>query len=133
MDFVEKHCMLFEDEEENRLEYTDIHMKFKSLIEGQLEAFIQDLGITQKIFMEACERAQSKIHEELLTQLVAVDDFMLFKQIMVQRNRAMTQEAMQDMQTRPTAPNRFGNHPNPNQNPDSMMMDEEVEMHRAMH
>ena len=40
MNFVEKHCMLFEDEEENRLEYTDIHMQFKSLIEGQLEAFI---------------------------------------------------------------------------------------------
>ena len=98
MNFVEKHCMLFEDEEENRLEYTDIHMQFKSLIEGQLEAFIQDLGITQGTFMEACAKAESKIHEELLTQIVAVDDFMLFKQIMVQRNRAMTQEAMNEIQ-----------------------------------
>ena len=98
MNFVEKHCMLFEDEEENRLEYTDIHMQFKSLIEGQLEAFIQDLGITQSTFMEACGKAESKIHEELLTQIVAVDDFMLFKQIMVQRNRAMTQEAMHEIQ-----------------------------------
>ena len=40
IDFVEENCFLFEDSDENRLEHTDIHNKFKALIERQLEAFI---------------------------------------------------------------------------------------------
>jgi hypothetical protein len=28
IDFIDKHCIIFEDEEENRLDYTDVHKKF---------------------------------------------------------------------------------------------------------
>ena len=38
--FIDENCIIFEDAEENRLEYTDIHRKFKKIIEGQLEAYI---------------------------------------------------------------------------------------------
>ena len=33
VDFVEENCFQFEDVEENKLIYTDIHNKFKALIE----------------------------------------------------------------------------------------------------
>jgi hypothetical protein len=38
--FVEKECCIFENEDENRLEYTEIHKKFKQLVESKLEAYI---------------------------------------------------------------------------------------------
>ena len=51
--FVEEKCVIFEDEEENRLEYTEIHMQFKRLVESKLEAYIQDLGISSSDFVMA--------------------------------------------------------------------------------
>lgn len=38
--FVEEHCIVFEDTEENRLDYTEIHGNFKRLVESKLEAYI---------------------------------------------------------------------------------------------
>ena len=34
VEFIDENCIIFEDAEENRLEYTDIHQKFKKLIES---------------------------------------------------------------------------------------------------
>ena len=34
VNFIEENCVIFEDAEENSLEYTAIHMKFKKLIDG---------------------------------------------------------------------------------------------------
>ena len=45
INFIDENCIIFEDAEENSLEYTNCHNRFKKLIDGQLEAFIQDLGI----------------------------------------------------------------------------------------
>ena len=38
--FVEENCCVFENTEENRLEYTEIHNNFKQLVERKLEAYI---------------------------------------------------------------------------------------------
>ena len=38
--FVEEKCSVFENTEENRLEYTEIHKQFKQLVEQKLEAYI---------------------------------------------------------------------------------------------
>ena len=45
--------MIFEDTEENPLEFTTIHLEFKRLVESKLEAYIQDLGISQQDFVMA--------------------------------------------------------------------------------
>jgi len=66
MDFIDENCIVFEDEEENRLEYTDVHNKFKALVDKQLEAYIQDLGITPQDFVMACSAAAKKIHTMLI-------------------------------------------------------------------
>ena len=77
--FVEENCLVFEDTEENRLEYTEIHTRFKRLVENKLEAYIQDLGITQADFVTAYSKASKRIHKNLLAQIMAVEDFVLFK------------------------------------------------------
>ncbi len=33
LDFIDDHCISFDDEDENKLEYTAIHSKFKELLE----------------------------------------------------------------------------------------------------
>ena len=40
INFVEEKCCVFEDLDENRLEYTEIHKEFKRLVEHKLEAYI---------------------------------------------------------------------------------------------
>lgn len=45
----------------------------------------------------ACSKAASKVHKNLLVQLLSVDDFLLFKQMMVGRNVAMNMEAINAM------------------------------------
>jgi hypothetical protein len=45
INFIDENCLIFEDVEENRLEYTTVHKEFSELVEGKLEDFIQDLGI----------------------------------------------------------------------------------------
>ena len=64
--FVEENCCVFENTEENRLDYTDIHNRFKELVERKLEAYIQDLGISQQDFVTAQARAEKRIHKSLL-------------------------------------------------------------------
>ena len=88
---------MFEDAEENSLEYTSVHNRFKKLVDSQLEGFIQDLGISQQDFVTACSKAASKVHKNLLLQLLSVDDFLLFKQMMVGRNVQMNMEAIHEM------------------------------------
>ena len=40
INFVEEKCLIFENTEENRLEYTVAHNDFKRMIESKLEAYI---------------------------------------------------------------------------------------------
>ena len=70
------------------------------MIETKLEAYIQDLGISQQDFVLAQSRAQTRIHKSILQQILAVEDFMLFKKMMVNKNIQMNKEAMKQMQAK---------------------------------
>jgi hypothetical protein len=41
MQFVEHHCLVFDMEEENKIEYTLIHEAYREMIEQLLEGFIE--------------------------------------------------------------------------------------------
>lgn len=47
--------------------------------------------------MQACSKAASKLHKNLLIQLLSVDDFVMFKTMMVQRNVQMNMQALHAM------------------------------------
>jgi len=66
INFIDENCIVFEDAEENSLEYTSVHNRFKKLVDSQLEGFIQDLGIQPQDFLTACSKAASKVHKNLL-------------------------------------------------------------------
>lgn len=43
--------MVFEETEENHFAYTDVHNKFKKLIDTNLETLVSELGITNELFV----------------------------------------------------------------------------------
>merc|ERR1719221_1965611 len=53
--FVDEHCDCFEDQEENKLEYTLIHNAFKKLVDDLLEAHLTELSVTQEQFTRFCQ------------------------------------------------------------------------------
>lgn len=46
MSFLDEHCVVFDNEEENKLEFTDVHKKFKAIVEGLLQELMTELGVT---------------------------------------------------------------------------------------
>ena len=53
------------------------------------------MGIEPEIFVTACELASQKVHKSIVNQLLAVDSFLLFKKMMIARNKQLNHEASQ--------------------------------------
>ena len=46
MSFLDEHCIIFDTEDENKLEYTPIHNEFKEIVENLIGELIGELGVT---------------------------------------------------------------------------------------
>ncbi|XP_075059944.1 cilia- and flagella-associated protein 36 isoform X2 [Mixophyes fleayi] len=67
-DFIEQQCSVFDDEEENKLSYTEIHNEYKEM--------------------------------SMLQSVVAVEEFAVFKEMMLQKNIELQLQAIQIIQQR---------------------------------
>jgi len=47
MSFIDEFCTVFDDEDENKLEFTKIHNDFKKIVEDLLEELMKELGVTE--------------------------------------------------------------------------------------
>ncbi len=57
-----------------------------------------ELEITQEMFLEACDKAQSDPrHAKIVQQILAVEDFLTFKKLMAKRNAELNAEALKVM------------------------------------
>lgn len=113
--FINENCVIFDDEEENKLEYTDIHKKFKKIVEEMLTNMLNDIGIDEETFAKACIKASDNpVHKMLLSEIMAVDNFVAFKKLMLKRNRELSQEALQLMNAKEAGidPNMVLDQPN---------------------
>jgi hypothetical protein len=53
-----------------------------------------ELGVTQELFIEACEKASANpLHKKIVDQITAVDNFIAFKKLMVKRNTELNEMA----------------------------------------
>lgn len=95
-DFMENKCSVFDDEEENKLSYTEIHQQYKQLVEKLLESYMQEVGISEQQFLEACSSpfAKSKTLQTLFHPVLATDDFQMFRSLMVQKNVELQLQAL---------------------------------------
>lgn len=96
--FINENCTVFDDEEENKLEYTEVHKKFKKIVEEMLTNMLSEIGIDEEAFAAACIKSTSNpTHKLFLSEILAVENFVAFKKLMLKRNRELNEEAFQLM------------------------------------
>ncbi|XP_004632493.1 cilia- and flagella-associated protein 36 isoform X2 [Octodon degus] len=102
LDFVEQKCEVFDDEEESKLTYTEIHQEYKELVEKLLEGYLKEIGINEDQFQEACTSplAKTRTSQAILQPVLAAEDFTIFKTMMVQKNIEMQLQAIRIIQER---------------------------------
>ncbi|KAM4694622.1 cilia- and flagella-associated protein 36 isoform 2-T2 [Discoglossus pictus] len=102
MDFVEQKCSVFDDEEENKLSYTEIHNEYKELVMKLIEGHLDEVGISEEQFEEATltPLAYSPTITTIMQPVLAVHDFKIFKTMMVQKNIELQLQAIQIIQER---------------------------------
>ncbi|XP_003216180.1 cilia- and flagella-associated protein 36 [Anolis carolinensis] len=102
LEFVEQKCEVFDDEEESKLSYTEIHQEYKALVEKLLESYLKEVGINEDKFQEACMSplAKTRTSPAILQPVLAAEDFRLFKEMMVQKNIEMQLQAIRIIQER---------------------------------
>ncbi|XP_013910570.1 PREDICTED: cilia- and flagella-associated protein 36 isoform X1 [Thamnophis sirtalis] len=102
LEFVEHKCEVFDDEEESKLSYTEIHQEYKALVEKLLDSYLKEVGINEDKFQEACMSplAKTRTSQAILQPVLAAEDFRLFKEMMVQRNIEMQLQAIRIIQER---------------------------------
>ena len=99
LEFIDQYCYQFEDSNENKLVYTEIHnviftQKFKELIDGLLDNICVTLGITHQQFFKTCETGvKNPSHRRVFEQILACDNFISFKKLMIKRNKELEVEA----------------------------------------
>ncbi|XP_056423707.1 cilia- and flagella-associated protein 36 isoform X2 [Hyla sarda] len=98
--FIENKCSVFDDEEENKLSYTEIHNEYKELVENLIQEHLREMGISEEQFQKAClaPLAHSPDVKNMLQSVVAVEDFIVFKEMMLQKNIELQLQAIQIIQ-----------------------------------
>ena len=91
-DFCEKYYKIFEDKEENKLEYTKIFNEYTKKTEEFLVKNLQKRVTQYKIddFYKMLESKKFKMDEQLLVTLLALSDFNNFKDMMLNYKRTKT-------------------------------------------
>jgi len=96
MGFIDEACVVFDGEDENKFEHTEIHEKFKELVERLLTDFLAEMGISVDQFSEVIQRSKhAELNEFVLASILTVDDFLQFKSMMVRRNVDLTNEVLE--------------------------------------
>jgi hypothetical protein len=96
MDFIDEKCDIFDNEEENKFQYSDIHQEFRETVDALISSNLGELGVTVEMFFDACEKGRFKrdINQAVIERMIAMDDFLTFKKIMVKRNMELQLEAL---------------------------------------
>jgi hypothetical protein len=113
LSFIDEKCIIFDNEEENQLQYTQIHQDFVVLVDAVLRERLLEFGINEKEFVNACllyneenklknekkgDNNVKKVDNNVIDQIYAMADFQGFKIMMLNRNIELQIEAMDALQ-----------------------------------
>ncbi len=78
----------------------DVHNEFRELVDRHITSKLTDFGISEDAFYEACasSRFSSQVSKSVYDQMLALDDFLTFKKLMVKRNMQLELEAVKALQ-----------------------------------
>lgn len=102
--FIDNNCIVFDAEEEHKLEYTMIHVKYKEMIEWMLENFLADLDISPDVFLDLLKDKfdiEENVRDSMLTatkMISAAGDYLLFRNIMTERNLVLEADVLEQAQ-----------------------------------
>ncbi|KAI6659173.1 Deoxyadenosine kinase-like [Oopsacas minuta] len=101
LQFIEDRCLVFDSSEENKFSYTEVHQDYGKLIDSQLGKFMNDTGIHPNDFASALSldinehQGVNKLAlKNAFKHIEAVDNFLKFKDTMVQKNIELNNSAM---------------------------------------
>ena len=84
------YCKDFDSSEENKMVYTEIFKKYKDTIEVYIEQKLAEKikGFKMPAFLKLLEERAGQIDDQLADTLLSCTDFLLFKQMMLERKPA---------------------------------------------
>jgi hypothetical protein len=59
---------------------------------------MKDINVNDDQFFEACQLGTEGANKQLFNQILAVDDFLSFKKLMLKRNKELEKEVLQTLQ-----------------------------------
>eukprot|EP00927_Polykrikos_kofoidii_P058084 TRINITY_DN52410_c0_g1_i1.p1 TRINITY_DN52410_c0_g1~~TRINITY_DN52410_c0_g1_i1.p1 ORF type:complete len:254 (-),score=74.77 TRINITY_DN52410_c0_g1_i1:63-749(-) len=86
-DFIGEKCTMFDNfQEENKHEYVEVHQEFKTLVDDLLAAHLLELDISPEVFEQQCLESNlidDPRMKQIVDKLAAADNFLSFKQMMI--------------------------------------------------
>lgn len=79
--FFSRHCSTFTEDEENKLEYTEIFNEYIDTIEKHIERNLDEVNLQE--FCASLNDRQGQIDGSLLELLLSFSDFQIFKEMML--------------------------------------------------
>ena len=57
-DFIDDNCIAFAGDigDENSFEFTDLHKRFRKIVDLKLDEFLNEYGVTSEMFMTSCNQ-----------------------------------------------------------------------------
>ncbi|KAL0583491.1 hypothetical protein ABG067_006609 [Albugo candida] len=97
MCFIDENCAVFDTSEENKLVYTELFQQYREILENILCTSLAEIGISVSDFADVCERCsrRNELSHAVVNQILSMDDFLIFKKLMVKRNLELELEAIQ--------------------------------------
>lgn len=102
LSYVDEKCIIFDDEDENQLQYTTIHNEFIDLVDSVLRERLLEYNITEDELNEAClkynslyKQSKKELDGTVMNQIHAMADFRGFKTMMLKRNLELQIEALE--------------------------------------
>ena len=103
MTFIDENCVIFDNDKENKenkLVYTEKHREFCQLIDNLLSSHLSEVGVSEVEFAKAMEAGYQRRDvnsRKVFDQIIAIDDFLVFKKLMVKRNVELELEVVEAM------------------------------------
>ncbi|GAX81131.1 hypothetical protein CEUSTIGMA_g8565.t1 [Chlamydomonas eustigma] len=98
--FCRSHCGVFEDNDENKLIYTDVFSRYTELVEGSIEKrlkeAVQDFDMQKFLIM--LDARKDELMSEVFDLLLSLGDFESFKEVMLSYKLELSQDASSAMQ-----------------------------------
>ena len=95
--FINENCVKFDNfQDENKHEFVEVHNEYKMLIDNLLAAHLLEVDISPEEFEKRCIEAglvDDLGLAQILSHLIAAEDFLTFKQLMVEHHTNMQHEA----------------------------------------